>query len=396
MTNENHSLKCPACGNIIHFIYDTYCIQHNTSKYYVQNSIFWKCNNCDHHKIDDKCQKIINLFYENHKECSNITSDFHDIFKWFMKSDAHINFYNNEPIKFKYDYIDYYFFDGLYRQYDNGFLTPVYFKKSVLSKYIDNPSYKIHYTANNTVINIYNNEFNITVGINENNNIIAWLGDLYLLPENEQYYFKSENIDSDHNIASEFYDSQILVNWPQASNEQIIIRSLFELNKLIANVPLYKINVTVANTYAEQIHPPQYNTENNFYNIINSLNKILIESINTKTLKDFMKNNYHDDLPENFKNNGSIKTLQNLLTIYSKKNNIDIDVNKLISPLYVLYDFRILADHVHNESTAKRLSECMNSLNLDENTNDYTKIYKVLIEKLKYMFLTISEKFLNK
>ena len=395
MTIENHPLKCPACGNILHFIYDTYCMQHDTYKYYVQNSIFWKCNNCNYHKIDDKCQEIINSFYKSHKGSSNITSDFHNIFKLLMKSDAHINFYNNKPIKFNYDYIDYYFFEGLYRKYNPGFLTPVYFNHNVIWKYVNDPNYQTTYSSNNTIINISNDEFSITLGINENNNIIAWLGDLYSLPENEQHYFKSENIDSDHNIASEFYDAQICVIWPQDSNEQIIFRSLFELNKLIANVPLYKINGTVANTYAEQIHPPQYGTENNFYRIISSLNKILVEGINTKSLKDFLKNNYHDDLPENFKSNGSIKTLQNLLTIYSKKNNIDIDVDKLISPLYVLYDFRILADH-NVDSPEDKFTKCMNCLNLDENINDYTKIYKVLIEKLKYMFLTISEKFLNK
>lgn len=36
-----------------------------------------------------------------------------------------------------------------------------------------------------------------------------WLGDIARLPDAEQYYLRSENIDSDHSIGSEFYDGQI-------------------------------------------------------------------------------------------------------------------------------------------------------------------------------------------
>ena len=36
-----------------------------------------------------------------------------------------------------------------------------------------------------------------------------WLGDIATLPENEQFYLRSENVPSDHSIGSEFYDGQI-------------------------------------------------------------------------------------------------------------------------------------------------------------------------------------------
>ena len=62
-------------------------------------------------------------------------------------------------------------------------------------------------------------------GVNRRGEIIAWLGDIDLLPIDEQHYLRSENIESTHDIASEFYDSQINVVFSAPSKEQQIIFS---------------------------------------------------------------------------------------------------------------------------------------------------------------------------
>lgn len=388
--------KCPSCGNPLHFTYNTYEIKNDYYNYQVRNSIFWKCDTCQYCTIDDTCKTLANKYclkIYNDKNIENMTIDFRKFMKYYLKETCqYINYDNTKEIKFTYDFMDYYFIEGLYRPFNIGFLTPVYFSRNVLSKYIDNPDYIIKYTSNNTIIIIENENFHITLGINANNKIIAWLGDLYDLPKNEQYYFKSENIDSDHNIASEFYNSQIDLIWPQNSNEQSIFCSLHKLNKLINGLTLFNLNKQIANDFSIQIHPPEYNTVKKFGVIMNSLNKILVERINTKGIKQFLKINYSDTLPKDYKTNGSIKTLQLLLTIYSDKNNIDININKLISPLYVLYDLRILANHTYDSSAEETFIECMKRLSLDPDTDDYMQIYKTLIEHLKLMFETLEQK----
>lgn len=47
-----------------------------------------------------------------------------------------------------------------------------------------------------------------------------WLGDIAKLDINEQHYLCSENINSDHDIASEFYEGQIEVQWAEPSKEK--------------------------------------------------------------------------------------------------------------------------------------------------------------------------------
>ncbi len=56
-----------------------------------------------------------------------------------------------------------------------------------------------------------------------------WLGDIAKLPVNEQYYLRSENIESDHSIGSEFYDAQIMCQPSEHSKEDHLfkIRSEF-------------------------------------------------------------------------------------------------------------------------------------------------------------------------
>jgi hypothetical protein len=45
----------------------------------------------------------------------------------------------------------------------------------------------------------------LNFGINRNERVFCWLGDLKKIPKREQQYLLLYNVDSDHDVASEFY-----------------------------------------------------------------------------------------------------------------------------------------------------------------------------------------------
>src|SRR5690606_14698962 len=114
-------------------------------------------------------------------------------------------------VGFKYDSKDYYFIPGLFRQWDEGYLTPVFFSKELLLYYNSHSDYKVKF-ASTSRFHIFNKSDETLIrhgfGINRNGKIICWLGDLeedLQGDENDVHrkLFLTFNIDSDHDIISD-------------------------------------------------------------------------------------------------------------------------------------------------------------------------------------------------
>lgn len=386
---QHHPLQCQLCGGILNLFYKNNNIITPKLNFLFQDSVFWQCESCNNITISKYCKDITQYFIRNlvgNGHIGNVLVNFRENFIEFkQKKGLFISTDNNKQVKFNYDPIDYYFIEGLYRRHEIGFLTPVFFNKNVLVKFIDNPDYTIEYGSNSSIGTIWGEDWNITFGINSNNNVITWLGDLYYLPEKEQLYFKSENIPSDHNIASEFYNSHILVEWPKLSSEQKILSSIIELNN-INTIP--KISILEKDFKKEytQIHLPEYNTQQKLNNVTNMLNKLLIEKINAKFLKQYIRQHFRE-LSKKEQSYGSIKTLELFLNLYAQNNSININIQTLLCPLYVLYDLRILGSHTSTNSFEEKYLSCLTRLNINiEHKDDCILLYKTLLEKLASMF----------
>jgi YgiT-type zinc finger domain-containing protein len=89
-------------------------------------------------------------------------------------------------VPFLYDADDYYYIPGLYRQFDVGFLTPVFFNRKALLKYDADPAYQVKF-ASTTYGTIDTEDSMIAFGINKHGKLVMWLGDIAKLPESEQY-----------------------------------------------------------------------------------------------------------------------------------------------------------------------------------------------------------------
>ena len=297
--------------------------------------------------------------------------------------------YIAEKVKFIYDKDDYYFIPGLIRPSRIGFLTPVFFNIEVLLKYLHHPVYDLDIGAD-TFGQIYKeNEHYISFGINENNRVLMWLGDIIGLDINEQFYLRSENIPSDHSIGSEFYEAQIEVTWAEISAEGKLLKERIKFNEKVRN----NFNLSIAQLDTETLRVAKnickllVNTNEAFKDLMIPLNELFVEAINNKDIIKYLKENY-PEIKEDIKGKKGIKLLQYWL----EKNTVNIDINTEIAPLFVLYDLRLVSAHLYpDESREELLSSCCTRLGLSSTERNYIDISNKLIEKLYEMYKKFNE-----
>lgn len=282
-------------------------------------------------------------------------------------------------VKFIYDADDYYYIPGLQRDHDSGFLTPVFFKKSVLLKFQNHSDYRVRF-ASKTYGSIYRGkDFDISFGINKSGKVIMWLGDMATLDESEQYYLRSENIESDHDIGSEFYDGQIEVKFTDYTPEDKLInaRSAFLefCTKEFGLEVSHLTNETIQSI--SKLNPPVLHTEKEQKDIVDLLNKINIESFDVGNLGAIITKLGGDP-----KDLGGLKRIQLLFSLKFPKK----DVHKIVSPLFVLYDLRVNLLHaVSNEKKFEALVSVCQRLGIPEGSS-FDAIYPELIRQLTNCF----------
>ncbi len=283
-------------------------------------------------------------------------------------------------VPFIYDSDDYQYIPGLKREWNEGFLTPVFFNKEVLLKYDVSPIYRLTF-ASTTYGNICRDEdFSIPFGINRNSRVVMWLGDISSLPEQEQYYLRSENIESDHSIGSEFYDGQIECIFTDLSKEDELYksRSLFleecfkKFNTKIAHLDEEVLNLSLS------FNAPIVDTEKEARHTADFLNKIYLESFDKKALGEIITK--LGGKPKDF---GSIKRLELFLKLIT--NNED-EIKVLMTPFYILYDLRVAYSHLGSKKGSEdKIISVKERLNLNSESN-LLDIYSILVRELNKSF----------
>tara|TARA_B110000902_G_C14234963_1_gene560297 strand:+ start:799 stop:1629 length:831 start_codon:yes stop_codon:yes gene_type:complete len=218
----------------------------------------------------DKTKKMIAFFVSEAKENDNPG------IVLLPNNLEHKRFPFAEKYEFLYSQVDYEYIPGLIRPWDKGFLTPVFFNISVLNKYSQNPDYKLDLFSE-TYGNIsHSDEWIISFGVNKSNKIILWLGDIDTLPENEKYYLRSENTESDHDIQSEFYDAQIDVQFSDTSKQSTTFHLRKEVNDSVLqkfSFDLYMLEGEVAEVISN-LHRPVFWEDRHVGPVIESFNRV--------------------------------------------------------------------------------------------------------------------------
>lgn len=212
-----------------------------------------------------------------------------------------------------------------------------------------------------------------------------WLGDIDSLPDNEKYYLRSENVDSDHNLHSEFYDAQIDVKWSEPSKQSALFHLRRDLKELVSkkiNLDLYMLDGEISKVF-ENLHRPIFWEDKHVGPVMESFNRIFVESLNISKVKaDVSAASPGVDL----KGKGSLKVFESWLLNKLKLGNYA----EVMCPFYVLYDFRIITCHLQSEeSRAEKLKSINKRLGIPEDNLSNEMIYDSLIDSLSRSYSTI-------
>lgn len=287
-------------------------------------------------------------------------------------------------VPFQYDSDDYHYIPGLSRKFDEGFLTPVFFNKEVLLKYDVHPSYRATFASRTYGSIRQGDDFDIPFGINRSGRLVMWLGDIARLPENEQFYLRSENVPSDHSIGSEFYDGQIECRFTDRTPED----QLFEQRSRLLESCFSRFGQKVAHLEKEvldlaiSVRRPVVDTPAERRNVADALNKVYLESFDNKALERILAL-----LGQDAAKLGSLKRLQKLVETIAPAE----DVMSTMSPLYVLYDLRVAYSHLgSSEGQEEKLRFVRQRLLLSSDA-DFFAIYDALVPALTSAFTKLAD-----
>jgi len=335
--NLHHAqrLQCDECGSYLDLHFSVYKETISGVKLCIYDLPVLRCVDCSREYLPELTRFAIiekhREALENHQETVNV-----------KRRKTNKNFHLC-TVPFKYDSDDYYYIPGLSREQDDGYLTPVFFNKEVLLKYDESPDYQLVFCSSSYGDIFKNDQYSIPFGLNKNGKVIMWLGDIAELPEHEQFYLLSENIDSDHSVGCEFYDGQIDCIFPELSIEDKLFKARSEFLNSVSKrygVKISHLDEEVIDL-ARSLNKPLVDTQRVSRHVADSLNKIYIESFDMDSLKRLVVS-----LDGNPRELRSLKLLQMLMELISPNE----DIRSIMAVFFVLYDFRIANLHISSHS----------------------------------------------
>jgi hypothetical protein len=174
-----HPLECPKCGDFKYLEYSGIRFQNGQKNIEIQTpSII--CKSCsDKSEIipHEELSTFVKELFLTMDDDEFIELPLHEILPKLNKENVFAHYAN---LELEYDPRDYYLIPGIYREQDDGALTPVFFDKDILLYYNNHPSYsvKLHSFSSGNIYYKVEKLFSWGFGINRNSKIFMWLGDL--------------------------------------------------------------------------------------------------------------------------------------------------------------------------------------------------------------------------
>lgn len=384
--------KCNKCGCKREILVQNVEVVIDERKMFFKELFLLSCTNCNTQCLPEYSKQMIDGCYKTMVKEGQFVGEF--IPKKYIKKFDYCS-----EMNYTYDHRDYYNIPGLC--YDDehsieGFLTPVYFERKALIYFVSDPDFVVDifsetygHIGKKDKSGVYQYEWDVPFGFNSNGKLIFWLGDISYMDTQSQAILKSFNVESDHLIIdSEFFQAQMNCIFSQPIKEKQILHNK---DNFISNInKKYNIDLShlddECSIHAKNINRPLVFTEQSVSGVINAFDKILVEGFDVERLRELYVHLYHDEVDEQYKKWQSIRLIKEILLKLNSESGNSIDIETMISPLYILHDYRIYLDHLLSNDKREEIREhIVSTLGLSDFTQQ-EEIYIRIIERLNRLF----------
>jgi len=257
------------------------------------------------------------------------------------------------------------------------FLTPVFFKKKVLSKYYNAPS---RFTVTSNLVSCLN-LWNIPIDLTKENLIQVYLGDLGRIPYEEQLHWRRYNVIPKGDITDHRFKRDFEARFADPKEDFIsdlwkLFDELQESFKSVFNEYLFRELNEDDQKIVKTIHIPLTNEWKEFDELVLFLAKLTNDSVNVEFLKKVTGKSIDE-----VKIKGSIDLLFKFL------EDFKVDVEKIsiiVKPFKMLQQIRSSGSAHRRGRNFSRVLRKYNLLNLS-NQNKFKKIVKDLNNSLEML-----------
>ena len=170
------------------------------------------------------------------------------------------------------------------------YLTPVHFRKDVLDKYYQQPG---KYSVDDNTLTC-GSLWSVTIDNHHDDRVVVWLGDLGRdLSYENQLHWRSHNISPAGSVSQTFFKRQVLAQFTDSAvPEHIFQRRYRELADICEKHLGWNLLLPLAASddhHFKSLRIPATNEQKDFDEVVHSLAKILIDSLNEKSLNSLLK-----------------------------------------------------------------------------------------------------------
>ncbi len=167
-----------------------------------------------------------------------------------------------------------------------SYLTPIHFSKKVLGKYYHEPR---KYSVEDSILRC-GSLWGVFIDNHHEDRVCAWLGDLgHDLPYSEQQHWRQHNISPTGGINKTFFDRQLGTQFTDSDMPENIFKQRYRDLQKASQEELaeqWLLPLSTADTYLlECLRIPATDEHRHFDELVLSLTKILIDSLNEAYLK---------------------------------------------------------------------------------------------------------------
>jgi hypothetical protein len=390
--------KCSKCNSVRELMQDDVMVRIENRTLHFPGLFVLCCTKCGDKSLPEYSKEMIDGGYrtmvkQNQFVCEFVSKNYRKKFEYCQEID------------YQYDHNDYYNIPGLCYDEEHsveGFLTPVFFDRKALIYFISVPDFEVDifsetygYIGKKDLEGIYQYDWSVPFGFNSNGKLVFWLGDLNYMDAQSQAILKGFNVDSDHLIIdSEFFQAQMNCMFSRLIKEKQI---LMNKDNFILNVKKkYNIDLThlekECSSQTENIGRPFVFTEQSISGVINAFDKVLVEGFDVGQLRELYKTLYTEsERDAQYEEWQSIRLIKEILLKWCEKLEDTIDVETLVSPLYILHDYRIYLDHLlseeKQENTKMHIVETLGVQNFEEQEAIYFEEIERLDKLFQYLVL---------